>query len=39
MTDETPATLRPALPELPDLAAELADVAEAAVMLYDEDAR
>jgi len=30
MTDETPTALRPALPELPELAAELAGITEAA---------
>jgi predicted nuclease of restriction endonuclease-like (RecB) superfamily len=39
MTDATPATLRPALPELPDLATELADITDAANILYDEDLR
>ena len=37
MTDETPIALRPALPELPGLAAELAGVAEAAHVIYDDD--
>lgn len=35
MTDETPPTLRPALPELPELATELTGITEAAQMLYD----
>lgn len=37
MTDETPATLRPALPELPELATELTGITEAAAMLYDDE--
>lgn len=36
MTDETPATLRPALPELPELATELTGITEAADILYDD---
>ena len=36
MTEETPAALRPALPELPELASELAGIAEAAAVIYDE---
>ena len=35
MTDETPAALRPALPELPRLADELSDIAEAAAVVYE----
>jgi hypothetical protein len=37
LTDETPSALKPALPELPELATELAGIAEAAEMLYDDD--
>jgi predicted nuclease of restriction endonuclease-like (RecB) superfamily len=37
MTDETPPALRPALPELPDLASELTGITEAAEMLYDDE--
>ena len=36
MTDETPTALRPALPELPELAAELAGITEAANVVYDD---
>ena len=36
MTEETPAALRPALPELPEHASELAGSAEAAAVIYDE---
>jgi hypothetical protein len=36
MTEETPAALRPALPELPEMASELADIAEAAAVVYDD---
>jgi len=37
MTDETPPTLRPALPELPELATELTGITEAADVLYDDE--
>jgi predicted nuclease of restriction endonuclease-like (RecB) superfamily len=37
LTDETPATLRPALPELPELATELTGITEAADILYDDE--
>jgi len=36
MTDETPTALRPALPELPELAAGLAGITEAANVIYDD---
>lgn len=35
MTDETPDKLRPALPELPELASELTGITEAAAIVYD----
>jgi hypothetical protein len=35
--DETPTALRPALPELPELAAELAGISEAANVIYDDE--
>jgi predicted nuclease of restriction endonuclease-like (RecB) superfamily len=35
MTAQTPDALRPALPELPRLASELADITEAAAVVYD----
>jgi predicted nuclease of restriction endonuclease-like (RecB) superfamily len=37
MTDETPTALRPALPELPELAAELSGITEAANAIYDDE--
>jgi predicted nuclease of restriction endonuclease-like (RecB) superfamily len=37
MTDETPTALRPALPELPELAAELTGISEAANVIYDDE--
>ena len=35
LTSTTPAELRPALPELPELASELADITEAAAVVYE----
>jgi hypothetical protein len=35
MTEETPAALQPALPDLPGLANELAGIAGAAAVVYD----
>lgn len=37
MTEDTPPVLRPALPELPELAAGLAGITEAANVIYDDD--
>jgi hypothetical protein len=37
MTDETPTALRPALPELSELATELAGITEAANVIYDDE--
>jgi hypothetical protein len=37
MTEQTPAALKPALPELIELAGELAGITEAAAVVYDAD--
>lgn len=37
MTEETPEQLKPALPELPELATELAGITEAADIIYDDE--